>query len=210
MNGSCATSACRTRARAARLPGRCVRSPATPSVLPRSSVPRNFFFSHLPSFIARRRPASARERQHQRAGVLGDADAVGARRVDDEDAARAGGGDVDVVDAGAGAGDDAQPRRGSMQRRGDLRRAAHEQRVGVGEIGGELGGLAARNARRRSSRLGAQQVQRGAGRSSATTIFNVSDSIIRGFWSPRLSAFARLALLWCKSLKHSKCRVTTP
>src|SRR2546425_967619 len=28
-------------------------SPATPSVLPRSSVPRNFFFSHFPSFIAR-------------------------------------------------------------------------------------------------------------------------------------------------------------
>ena len=75
-----------------------------PSVLPRSSVPRNRFFSHLPSFIAliggRNQP---RQRQHQRAGVLGDADAVGAGRVDDQDAARAGGGDVDVVDAGAGA-----------------------------------------------------------------------------------------------------------
>ena len=63
-----------------------------------------FFFSHLPAFIAaiggRHR---ARQRQHQRARVLGDADAVGAGRVDDEHAARAGGGDVDVVDAGAGA-----------------------------------------------------------------------------------------------------------
>ena len=48
------------------------------------------------------------ERQHQRTGVLGDADAVRARRVDDENAARAGGGHVDVVDAGAGAGDDPQ------------------------------------------------------------------------------------------------------
>ena len=51
---------------------------------------------------------AARERQHQGAGVLGDADAVRARRVDDEDAARAGRGDVDVVHAGAGAGDDAE------------------------------------------------------------------------------------------------------
>ena len=50
----------------------------------------------------------AGQRQHERARVLGDADAVGARRVDDEDAARAGRGDIDVVDAGAGAGDDPQ------------------------------------------------------------------------------------------------------
>ena len=53
MNGSCATM---------RMPNeraRCATSwpmrpsPAMPSVLPRSSVPRNRFFSHLPSFIAR-------------------------------------------------------------------------------------------------------------------------------------------------------------
>ena len=41
---------------------------------------------------------------------------------------RAGGGDVDVVDAGAGAADDAQPRRGGEQLLGDLRRAADQQR----------------------------------------------------------------------------------
>ena len=118
MNGSWAT----TRMPNAR--ARCATSwpmrprPAMPSVLPRSSVPRKRFFSHLPSFIARSAAGiDARQREHQRAGVLGDADAVGAGRVDDEDAARAGRGDVDVVDAGAGAGDDAEPRRRVEQRR---------------------------------------------------------------------------------------------
>ena len=69
--------------------------------------------------------------------------------------------DVDVVDAGAGARDDAQVRRGGQQARVDLRGAADEQRVGVGEIGGR--------DRRRSGRcgvygpagLGAEQLQRG-------------------------------------------------
>ena len=79
----------------------------------------------------------ARQRQHQRAGVLGDADAVGAGRVDDEDAAGAGGGDVDVVHAGAGAGDDAEAGRRVQQRRVHLGRAADEQGVGVGEVGGQ-------------------------------------------------------------------------
>ena len=89
-----------------------------PSVLPRSSVPRNRFFSHLPSFIARSAAGTdARERQHERARVLGDADAVGARRVDDENAAALAAGDVDVVDAGAGARDDAQAGSAGEQRR---------------------------------------------------------------------------------------------
>ena len=52
-----------------------------------------------------RGPHRAREREHQRPGVLGDADAVRAWGVHDDDAAVGGGADVDVVDAGAGAGD---------------------------------------------------------------------------------------------------------
>ena len=75
-----------------------------------------------------------RERQHQRACVLGDADAVGAGRVDDQDAAGAGAGHVDVVDAGPGARDDAEPRRRVHQGRGHLGCAADENAVGVRHI----------------------------------------------------------------------------
>ncbi len=103
----------------------------------------------------------ARQRQHQRAGVLGDADAVRARRVDDEDAARAGGGDVDVVDAGAGAGDDAEPRRRVHQRRVHFGRAADEQGVGVGEVGGERVRLASGARIDDPAAFGAEQIQRG-------------------------------------------------
>ena len=104
----------------------------------------------------------ARQRQHQRAGVLGDADAVGARRVDDEDAAAAGGRHVDVVDAGAGAADDAQARRRGEQILGDLGRAAHEQRVGVGEVLGQIAGAAAGSGVDLPA-FGAQQFERRSG-----------------------------------------------
>ena len=57
----------------------------------------------------------AGQRQDQAHREFGDADAVGAGRVHHDDAARAGGGDVDVVDAGAGARDRAQLRRGVDQ-----------------------------------------------------------------------------------------------
>ena len=212
MNGSCATM---------RMPNaraRCATSwpmrprPATPSVLPRSSVPRNRFFSHVPSFIARSAAGTEpRQREHQRAGVLGDADAVGARRVDDEDAAGAGRRDVDVVDAGAGAGDDAQPRRGVEQRAVDLRRAADDQRVGVGQVVRECGRRPAGPRVDSPAGLGAQQLQRGAGRvvgdddfhsawskvdrrmssESAASVVGCGYSIIRRFWSSRNRAALR-------------------
>ena len=69
--------------------------------------------------------------------MFGDADAAGAGRVYDEDPARAGGGDVDIVDAGAGTGDNAKAGRGLEKRRVDLRGAADHERVSVREIGGE-------------------------------------------------------------------------
>ncbi len=87
----------------------------------------------------------AGEAQHQRAGVLGHADAVRPRCVDDEDAAAAGGGDVDVVDTGAGARDDSQPGRRVHQPRVHLGRAPDEQGVGAGEIGGERVGRSPRS-----------------------------------------------------------------
>ena len=87
-----------------------------------------------------RRGDVARERQHETDGQLRDADAVGARRVHHDDAARAGGGNIDVVHAGARAGDGAQLRRSVDQRSGDFRGAAHDDGIGVGEIGDELFG----------------------------------------------------------------------
>ena len=122
----------------------------------------------LPAAVLHRaigRRDDAGQREHQRPGVLGDADAVGARRVDDEDAARAGGVDVDVVDAGSGARDDPQPRRGRHQARRHFGGAAHQQRVRVGQIGGEGVRLAPGAGIDDPARFGAQQLQRRSGES---------------------------------------------
>ena len=105
----------------------------------------------------------ARERQHLAERELGDADAVRARRVHDDDAAGAGGGDVDVVDAGAGAGNHPQARRGGDDRRGDLGGAANDDRVGIGDVGGELVRRAARTGVDLPS-FRAQQIERGSGK----------------------------------------------
>ena len=69
--------------------------------------------------------------------MLGDADAVGTRRVDDKDALRAGRGHVHIVDAGAGASDDSKV--GSASEKGgvDFGRAADQKRIRVRKIGGE-------------------------------------------------------------------------
>ena len=76
----------------------------------------------------------ARQRQHQRQRVLGDADAVAAGRVHDENAPRAGRGEIDVVDSGSGAGNHPKFGRGGEQPLVDLGRAADDERVGLGEI----------------------------------------------------------------------------
>ena len=167
--------ACRTRARAARPPGRCVRGRRCRASC-RAARCRETASSPTgrPSSRDRRRDR-ARQRQHQRAGVLGDADAVGAGRVDDEDAAGAGGGDVDVVDAGAGAGDDAQPRRGVQQRRGRpwsrcgpaARRRRRDRRPAPSGVRPERASTTQPASARSSSSAE-------AGRSSATTIFNAT------------------------------------
>ena len=83
--------------------------PITPSVLPNSSVPRNFDFSHLPAWVERSASGDlARQRHHQREGVLGSGDGVAEGRVHDDDALGGGGLGVDVVDADAGAPDHLQ------------------------------------------------------------------------------------------------------
>ena len=66
--------------------------------------------------------------------MLGHADAVGAGRVHDQDAARTGGDHVDVVHAGSGAGDHPKLRRCGNQRFVNGRGAANYQRDGVGKV----------------------------------------------------------------------------
>ena len=87
--------------------------------------------------VGRRQMARQREQLAHR--QLRDADAVGARRVHHDDAACAGGVQVDVVHARAGARDHAQRRRGGDDLASHLRRAAHDQRVGVGDGGQQFG-----------------------------------------------------------------------
>ena len=81
--------------------------------------------------VRRREVAGAGEQQ--RDGLLGRADDVARRRVDDHDAPGGRGRHVDVVEADAGPGDDLQPR-GRRQRLGvDAGGAADQHRGGVGE-----------------------------------------------------------------------------
>ena len=81
------------------------------------------------------------QRQKLRHGELGHADAVRAWRVHDDDAARAGGLDVHIVNAGAGAGDRFEFLAGRDDFRRDFRGAAHDKCVSFGDVSGEfLGG----------------------------------------------------------------------
>ncbi len=103
----------------------------------------------------------AGERKHQRQRMLGDADAVGAGRVDDDDAALGGRRDVDVVHAGARARDDTEPWGGGEQARVHLGGAAHQQRVRVSQVRRERVGLASRARVDLPAGLSADQFQRG-------------------------------------------------
>jgi hypothetical protein len=71
----------------------------------------------------------ARQREHQRDGVLGGRDDVGLRRVGDDDAALGGRLDVDVVDADPGPADHAQVVGAADQLGGQLRRRADQDPV---------------------------------------------------------------------------------
>ena len=102
-------------------------------------LPKKFLFlpfALLHGRVGRRHVAG--ERQDQPDGQFGHADAVGARSVHDDDAARAGGGDVDVVDTGTGAGNHPQTRGGGDEWRGDLGGAAHDERIGVRKVARQL------------------------------------------------------------------------
>jgi hypothetical protein len=111
--------------------------------------------------VGRRDPA--RERQHQRHGVLGHADAVGARRVDHQHALRAGGGDVDVVHAGSRARHDPKTGRSRQEPGVDLRGAADDQRIRVRQVGRQVGRRSAAAGVDDPVGVGPQEVQRGTG-----------------------------------------------
>jgi hypothetical protein len=76
----------------------------------------------------------AGERQELRHGQFGNADGICARRVHHDNAARAGRLDIDVVDAGSGAGDGTKFLAGGNDVRRHLRRAAHDERICIRKI----------------------------------------------------------------------------
>ncbi len=82
----------------------------------------------------------AGQRQHQRQRVFGDAHAVAAWRVHDENAARAGRGEIDVVDPGSGAGNYPKFGRCSEQPLVNFGRAADDERVGLARSGASTSG----------------------------------------------------------------------
>jgi hypothetical protein len=81
--------------------------------------------------------------KQQRHRLLGGRDDVGRRRVDHHHAAGGGGRYLDVVEADAGAGDDLELRCRGDRFGVDLRGAAHDQRVRVGEGGDQRGPVGA-------------------------------------------------------------------
>ena len=90
-----------------------------------------------------RRRDAAGDREQQRDRLLGGADDVGLRRVDDHHAAGGRGRDVDVVEPDAGPGDHLQLRRGRERLGVDRGRAADDERVGLGQRRQQRGAVGA-------------------------------------------------------------------
>ena len=80
----------------------------------------------------------ARQRQHQGDGVFGGGDRIAERRVHHDDALGRGGGNLDIVDADAGAADHFQPRRLLDDFRGRLGGGADREAVIIADDLGEL------------------------------------------------------------------------
>ena len=78
------------------------------------------------------------EREHQRDRMFGGGDGIAERRVHHDDAFRRGGGNIDIVDADAGAADHFQLCRAFEQFGGDLGRRANGQAVELADDPGEL------------------------------------------------------------------------
>ena len=92
-------------------------------------------------------------------------------------------------------------RRGGDQRRGDLRGAADDERVGVGEVGGELVGCPA-GAGVDVPAFGAQQFERGGGKV-------VGDNDFHGMRSEKYAAFGDCARSDRRWLRKYNLRLST-
>ena len=135
-------SSCRTPAPWPRPRGRCGRAPMIPSCLPRSSVPSMKSSAqpfHPPARI-RRSPSATRRAipRIKRPGELRVGFGQHVRRVGDDDAALAHGGDVDVVVADGDVGDDLQRRRRVHELAVDPVGQHADQRVLVGDAPQQL------------------------------------------------------------------------
>ena len=132
-----------------------------PSVLPRSSVPRNRFFSHLPSFIARSAAGTMRASASISAQACSATLMLFAPGALTTRMPRALAAATSMLSTPV-------PARPTMRSRGaareqiggDLRRAANQQRVGVGERRREIGRAAAAPGIDLPAGLGAEQLER--------------------------------------------------
>ena len=132
-----------------------------PSVLPRSSVPRNRFFSHLPSFIARSAAGTLRASASISAQACSATLMLLAPGALTTRMPRALAAATSMLSTPVPArADDAQLRRRREQIGRHLGRAAHQQRVGVGQRRGELGRRPAAPGVDLPAGLGAKQLQR--------------------------------------------------
>ena len=143
--------------------GPMLPSPTTPSVLLQSSVP-----SHLLRPLARAHGRGGlrdapRQREQHGDGVLGGGDVAAAGRVHHHDAALGGRVDVDVVDADAGAADDAQLVGPRDHVGGHLGGAADDERVVLADDAPSArpgSARAWRRSRDRAARAGARAPRR--------------------------------------------------
>ena len=110
-------------------------SPTMPSVLPRSSLPMNFFFSHLPARVDALACGMWRAMASIRASVCSATEMALPPGVFITSTPACGGGvEIDVVHADTGAPDDAQLGRLLQDGLVHLHGAAHQQRVGLGQV----------------------------------------------------------------------------
>jgi hypothetical protein len=104
--------------------------------------------------------------------VFGDADAVGSWCVNDENATRACGRDVDIVHACTGASDNFESTGAGEKVVVNLRRATDEQRIGVGESRNEIGLRASGLHVDGPSGFGTEQIQGGGGQAISDNDFH--------------------------------------
>ena len=106
-----------------------------PNILPRSSLPRNFFFSHLPAFVETLACGTDRAIDSISASVCSATEtAVAAGRVHHQHTRLSSRRKIDVIDAHASTSDDAQFRSFRQNLFIHLDSAANHQRIAIGQV----------------------------------------------------------------------------